>query len=561
MKMIRRILPVPLVVGLMLAVALGATPAQAGGVVTDCTETGLANAMNAGGGLITFDCGPDPVVIPMTLQNGGLNVISGRADTIDGGDKVTLSGANAQRLFDVGPNAALTLTNIILTNGYAAIFGNLPDWGGAVLDEGDLLVLDHVTIRDSRSLHLGGAIRVVTGTVFIRDSLLENNESGYGGAIDSLGALSLVNTIVRGNQAVTDSGGGLSLGGLTTIDHSQIYSNIANGADGGGGLYLTAPSVVAITATQITSNTALNPGSPGGGIQNYGALTLAGGSLSGNAASGGGGLSNQRGATATLGAVSLSGNSTSFVSAGGAIFNLGTLTLTNISLIDNLAPSGYGGGLANFRGATATVVNSTFTGNQAGLGGGIQNDAALTLLNDTFSGNMATLYWGGGLHGGPTSVIALTNVTFGSNSAVLGGGAIAFDALSIDSLTLKNTLMADSLAGGNCYVVPGSARGLTSAGFNLSDDASCAADFHKAGDQNNQPARLWPLANNGGLGFTATFLPQHDSLAIDHGAGLGCPAADQRGQPRPAGGACDIGAVEVQPADLAWALFLPLQRR
>ncbi len=29
---------------------------------------------------------------------------------------------------------------------------------------------------------------------------------------------------------VTIDGGGLSLGGLTTIDHSQIYSNTANGA-------------------------------------------------------------------------------------------------------------------------------------------------------------------------------------------------------------------------------------------------------------------------------------------------------------------------------------------
>jgi hypothetical protein len=109
-------------------VALGATPARAAGVVTECTEIGLANAMNAGSGLITFDCGPNPVVIPMTIQNGGLNVISGRADTIDGGDMVTLSGANAQRLFDVRVGGALTAVNRLYQIGWmAGAFGASPN--------------------------------------------------------------------------------------------------------------------------------------------------------------------------------------------------------------------------------------------------------------------------------------------------------------------------------------------------------------------------------------------------------------------------------------------------
>ena len=67
------------------------------------------------------------------------------------------------------------------------------------------------------------------------------------------------------------------------------------------------------------------------------------------------------------------------------------------------------------------------------------------------------------------------------------------------------------------------------------------------------------MANNGG--FTLTYLPQHTSQAINTGTAAGCPSTDQRGQPRPAGGNCDIGAVEVQPTDLTWALFLPLLRR
>ena len=49
------------------------------------------------------------------------------------------------------------------------------------------------------------------------------------------------------------------------------------------------------------------------------------------------------------------------------------------------------------------------------------------------------------------------------------------------------------------------------------------------------------LADNGGP--TNTHLPLAGSPAID-GGGTGCPAGDQRGNARPAGLACDVGAVE-----------------
>ena len=119
--------------------------------------------------------------------------------------------------------------------------------------------------------------------------------------------------------------------------------------------------------------------------------------------------------------------------------------------------------------------------------------------------------------------------------------------------------MADSPAGGNCAVDVGSQANITSAGFNLSSDGSCAGYLNQSGDQNGPPALLLPLASNGGI--TRTFLPRHDSAAIDNGTGAGCPATDQRGLPRPQGAACDIGAVEVQPTDLIWPLALPLVRR
>jgi len=57
---------------------------------------------------------------------------------------------------------------------------------------------------------------------------------------------------------------------------------------------------------------------------------------------------------------------------------------------------------------------------------------------------------------------------------------------------------------------------------------------------------LGPLADNGGPTMTHALLP--GSIAIDAIPELMCEVAeDQRGEPRPAGGMCDIGAFELQP--------------
>ncbi|MGB5812093.1 MAG: choice-of-anchor Q domain-containing protein [Polyangiales bacterium] len=57
---------------------------------------------------------------------------------------------------------------------------------------------------------------------------------------------------------------------------------------------------------------------------------------------------------------------------------------------------------------------------------------------------------------------------------------------------------------------------------------------------------LGALTHNGGPTLTHGLLP--GSVAIDAIPGLMCAVAeDQRGEPRPAGGMCDVGAVEVQP--------------
>jgi VCBS repeat-containing protein len=79
-------------------------------------------------------------------------------------------------------------------------------------------------------------------------------------------------------------------------------------------------------------------------------------------------------------------------------------------------------------------------------------------------------------------------------------------------------------------------------------DASCGPG---AKQTSSAALRLGPLQDNGGE--TQTIAPQAGSVAIDAGDSATCAAEpvsnrDQRGEVRPQGIGCDVGAVEVKPS-------------
>lgn len=284
---------------------------------------------------------------------------------------------------------------------------------------------------------------------------------------------------------------------------------------------------------------------PGGGLYNDGTATLINVTLSGNFAYWGGGLSNS--GNATLTDVTIENNLGA--AYGGGIENNGTVTLTNVTLSNNTAFPGFGGGIFNW--STATLTNVTFSGNYAhDSGGGIENRGTVTLNNVTLSGNWAAV--GAGLANGGTA--NLTNVTLSNNLANHGSGISVYGPSGYTgTITLRNTIIANN-SGGNCerQDVPNAL--LNSNGFNLSDDTTCVTYFNQPGDKNNLNAHLGGLANYGGP--TLTHMPLRGSPLIDKGQ---CSTGtDQRGQPRPVGIACDIGAVERQPGDWDGYMYLPL---
>jgi CSLREA domain-containing protein len=216
---------------------------------------------------------------------------------------------------------------------------------------------------------------------------------------------------------------------------------------------------------------------------------------------------------------------------GAGVHNHGDLTMENVTIVGSSAADDNGGALASGtcsgsfnsaspcpigRGACATLVNVTITGNVASVrGGGIFSSQALSLTNVTIAGNTAVEGFGIFSAGPPPSCVA----TFGAQACAR-------------PMTMRNTIVAARGQGAKACDGPG---GLASLGHNLYTDATCPTG---ASDLPNTD----PLLSGFQADATRALLP--GSPAIDAGTNTDCPASDERGVPRPQNGTCDIGAYE-----------------
>src|SRR5216684_3995811 len=214
---------------------------------------------------------------------------------------------------------------------------------------------------------------------------------------------------------------GITVNKTLTIQ-GQGAANTAVNGNKAGSVFIVNFGVTA-TIQDMTIQNGSAPAFGGGGILNYGTLTLSNSRLSGNSASG------------------------AYYASGGGIFNSGTATISNSTLSDNRATY-YGGGIYNnyYGGGTVTIRNTTLSGNSATLyyGGGIYNGGnTVTINNSTLSGNSATI--GGGIYNSGTATIS--NSTLSGNSATYYGGGINNNG---GTTTVKNSIVGNS-SGGDCY--------------------------------------------------------------------------------------------------------------
>jgi hypothetical protein len=364
---------------------------------------------------------------------------------------------------------------------------------------------------------------------------------------------------IRGGGAVGNNGGGVSaVGGSLTIRDCAIMDNVGPG--------VASVSQLTVIDTVISGNDAVSTesgsGGIGGGIAAFeGALTLTGSQVRGNSAAlDGGGLAIL--SAATISDSVIDGNTAG--ESGGGIALLGTLTLQNSSVTGNQAGSGNGGGIWSNQG-DLTVLTSTIAGNAAlgagGEGGGLylasffSNNAAgpFEIENSTVSGNQARLA-GAGIavtNQGDGNVdcsfacqISSSTVADNHLTAARGGAGAGIDVANV-ALNLGASIIADNSGGPNCGG-PGSVK---SGGFNVAGDATC--DLTGEHDLPSTDPLLQPLAANP-PGMTATMAlcagvepPVCTGRSPAIGLDTACPppSTDQRGVTRPAG-RCDSGAYQ-----------------
>ena len=139
---------------------------------------------------------------------------------------------------------------------------------------------------------------------------------------------------------------------------------------------------------------------------------------------------------------------------GGAVSSRdGTATIQYSTFTSNSAPFTAGGALDIEGTASFSVVNSTFSGNSAFIGGAIYNGSYISLSDSAFFGNFASNAGvGGAIFNASTSDISRTNFSNNSTTGDGLGGAIYSDGtISITASTLSGNSTLDDGGGGAVY--------------------------------------------------------------------------------------------------------------
>jgi hypothetical protein len=252
------------------------------GTSASCTSQAVVDAV-ALGGIITFNCGPDPVTIVMTDTAKVVNTSA--VVVLDGGGRVTLSGAGQRRILYMNTcdpaqiwttshcqdqaTPELTIQGLTFTQGNST--GDLREGGGGgavFVRGGRVKVVDSVFTAnqcDPTGPDVGGgALRVlsqyqglpvIVATSTFGGSPARGNNCSNGAAISSIGvSWQIFNSLFTNNNAIGvganptrqgtpggGSGGAIYLdGNLFTLDlaGSIVRDNTAN--EGGGAIFFVS---------------------------------------------------------------------------------------------------------------------------------------------------------------------------------------------------------------------------------------------------------------------------------------------------------------------------------
>lgn len=294
-----------------------------------------------------------------------------------------------------------------------------------------------------------GEIDTINGKTFenIDISAKGNVQDGYGSGILNTGSIkSLTNNTYSGNKAY--NGGGLYNLGIIDAIENEVYSN--NSARLAGGAITNFATINTINAT-FTNNSTTDENSFGGAIFNSGKIGAINGFFDGNTSASYGGAIVNAGEISSISGkftnnqAKIAGGAivTSDVRNETLTLNANLKEIKNSIFENNKATdkSGGGGAIMNNQFTnTLTINSSSFNSNSANDGGAIFNTGSLAVSNSTFTNNTAQRAGGAIANVSDTEQKVNANLTvqnsnFYNNQSDAAGGAIYTDS----TLTVKNS--------------------------------------------------------------------------------------------------------------------------
>jgi hypothetical protein len=255
------------------------------GTAASCTFQALHDAVTPGG-VVTFDCGPTAVTIPVTAT---LDLPTNTSTVIDGGGLVTLDGQSSVEIlrFDSPGwrtnDNGLTLQHIRLIHAKTNPTQAIPtapapcsqgwddgEGGGVYVRDGYLTVIDSIFEQDQAAPlgpDTGGGAIYIAGSkrgALIVASTFDGNSGSNAAAVGALNAeLDVYDSVVSGNTATGHDANNNDPSQCSVINNGQ--NEIGSGGNGGG-LYADGNGFDVIVCGDAIENNAAGTNAFGGGI-------------------------------------------------------------------------------------------------------------------------------------------------------------------------------------------------------------------------------------------------------------------------------------------------------
>lgn len=493
--------------------------------------------------------------------------------------------------------AQLTLLQTELTN-------NQGFYAGGGLWNSGVALINNSTIEDNKAVSGTGGGIWNSGQLTITSSTLEGNwveDFSVGSAIATYGPLTMIDSAIQNHEAyqqgvplyssdtdvvlqdvaiqnnhTRNQTSGYEINGGSLLAENVLWHNnrIFRGT---GALYVRGGATVELINNTFTENRTTDT-SRGPAIgNNNGVITIINSTFADNRGSGDGLATAGAIQNAAAGQIHLinslvENNQVTNLepetqnSYGGGVSNAGTMWITQTVIAQNVAQ--FGGGIYNT--GNLTIAQSAVTNNlsnpltggldgpETGRGAGIAQEAGqLHLINSTVSGNSfsapaETTTLGGGVYVGGGSVNIQFSTITNNSGADLGGGIYQTGGM---------VQVTGSIVAGNLASPPATsdcAGSMTSGGYNIFG-AGTGCVGNGTTDSTINPAEVFTalldtLQDNGGATYTHALLEGSPALDVIPAGANQCGTTitqDQRGEPRPLNGGCDVGAFEGDASTMA----------